>query len=150
MHLEWGLTGLREGGRLADVVVVVDVLSFSTAVAVAVSAGVKVYPVRVADEYAAKIADRLGAKLATPRGESVSLSPPSLARLAAGTAVVPSPQPTSSTRISGVTPRSRTSASPLSRMLCAMWVKSPFSHNALFGFVVLVLIGFSCRSGVVM
>jgi len=92
MHLEWGLTGLREGGRLADVVVVVDVLSFSTAVAVAVAAGVTVYPVRVADEYAAKIADRLGAKLATPRGPSVSLSPPSLARLAAGTRVVlPSP-----------------------------------------------------------
>src|SRR5262249_25864519 len=31
-------------------------------------------------------------------------------------------------------------------MLCAMRVKSPFSHSALFGFVVVVLIGFSCRN----
>src|SRR5438046_8877855 len=32
-----------------------------------------------------------------------------------------------------------TSASPLSRMLSAIRVKSPFSHNALFAFVVAVI-----------
>lgn len=63
MHLEWGLTGLREGGRLADAVVVVDVLSFCTAVAVAVERGVEVYPHRSADAYAPKVATRLGARL---------------------------------------------------------------------------------------
>ena len=34
-----------------------------------------------------------------------------------------------------VIPRLSTSASPLSRMLPAMRVKSPFSHSALFGFI---------------
>ena len=38
-------------------------------------------------------------------------------------------------------PRSLTSASPLSRMLAAMRVKSPFSHSALFGFIGLFLSG---------
>ena len=32
-------------------------------------------------------------------------------------------------------PNFPTSASPLSRMLSAMRVKSPFSHNALFAFI---------------
>lgn len=89
MHLEWGLTGLREGGRLADVVVVVDVLSFCTAVAVGVAAGVEVYPHRLSDEYAPKVAERLGARLAGERrSDGVSLSPASLAGLAAGEKVV--------------------------------------------------------------
>lgn len=94
MHLEWGRAGLREGGRLADVVVVVDVLSFSTAVAVAVAAGVTVYPLRAtnASAYATRVAERLGARLAQARGEGLSLSPPSLAALPAGERVVlPSP-----------------------------------------------------------
>jgi 2-phosphosulfolactate phosphatase len=92
MHLEWGRAGLREGGRLADVVVVVDVLSFSTAVAVAAAAGVEVHPVRAHDDYAVRIADRLGAHLAGRRGAAVSLSPPTLARLSPGERVVlPSP-----------------------------------------------------------
>ena len=62
-----------------------------------------------------------------------STSAPSLA---AGNAVVPSPQPRSRTFSPFVIPRSATSVSPLSRMLAAMRVKSPFSHSALFGFIV--------------
>jgi 2-phosphosulfolactate phosphatase len=93
VHLEWGLTGLREGGRLADVVVVVDVLSFCSAVAVGVAAGVEVYPHRAADEYAPKVAERLGARLAGERrAAGLSLSPESVARLHAGERIVlPSP-----------------------------------------------------------
>ena len=92
MHLEWNLAGLREGGRQADVVVVVDVLSFSTSVVVAVEQGVTVYPYRSRDSYAVRVAARLGAVLASPRPAEVSLSPPSLARLPAGSRVVlPSP-----------------------------------------------------------
>lgn len=67
MHLEWGHAGWRDAGRQADVVVVVDVLRFSTAVAVAAAAGVDVYPVRSGDTYAPKIAERLGARLAEER-----------------------------------------------------------------------------------
>ena len=92
MHLEWGVPGLREGGRLADVVVVVDVLSFSTAVAVAAAGGVDVHPVRAADHYAVKVARRLDAHLAGQRGTGVSLSPSSMVRLPPGDRVVlPSP-----------------------------------------------------------
>jgi len=92
MHLEWDLAGLRDGGRQADVVVVVDVLSFSTAVVAAVEHGVTVHPYRFNDEYASRVADRLGAVLAGPRPAEVSLSPPSLARLPGGSVVVlPSP-----------------------------------------------------------
>ena len=50
--------------------------------------------------------------------------------LAIGNAVVPSPHPRSSTRIPAVMPRRPTSVSPLSRMLAAIRVKSPFSQSA--------------------
>ena len=66
-----------------------------------------------------------------------STSAPSFA---AGKAVVPSPQPRSSTSSPSVIPNVATSASPLSRMLSAMRVKSPFSHSALFGFIVVDIV----------
>lgn len=92
MHLEWGRQGLREAGRQADVVVVVDVLSFTTAVTVAAERGVIVHPMRPGEPYAASVARRLGAHLGGRRGAAVSLSPPTLARLDAGERVVlPSP-----------------------------------------------------------
>ena len=55
--------------------------------------------------------------------------------VAAGNAVVPSPHPRSKTLRPLVMPRLFASASPLSFMLAAMRVKSPFSQSALFGFV---------------
>src|SRR4029079_14845952 len=58
---------------------------------------------------------------------------------ASGIAVVPSPQPRSRTRRPFVMPRLFTSASPLSLMLPAIRVKSPFSHRAWFGLVVSVV-----------
>ena len=60
-------------------------------------------------------------------------------RCADGIAVVPSPQPRSSTFCPFATPIDATSASPLARIVLAMRVKSPFSHNALFGFAVMRL-----------
>ena len=53
----------------------------------------------------------------------------------AGNAVVPSPHPRSNTLSPLVMPSRLTNSSPLSRMLAAMRVKSPFSHSALFGFI---------------
>jgi hypothetical protein len=53
------------------------------------------------------------------------------ASLAAGNAVVPSPQPRSSTLSPSVIPRLLTNASPLSRMLAPMRVKSPFFPKRL-------------------
>src|SRR5688572_30687642 len=68
-------------------------------------------------------------------------------RFASGMAVVPSPHPRSSTLRPLAMPNVSTSASPLSRMVAAMRVKSPFSHSALFGFVkqlLLMVYGCAC------
>ncbi len=80
----------------AAVLVVVDVLSFCTAVDVAVSRGAVVHPFEFAGPRGAQAAaDRLGAVLAQPRraaGGQFSLSPVSLMGLPPGMAVVlPSP-----------------------------------------------------------
>src|SRR5215475_3417444 len=61
-----------------------------------------------------------------------STSAPSLAD---GNAVVPSPQPRSRTLRPLLMLSLPMSASPLSRMVAAMRVKSPFSHSAWFGFI---------------
>src|SRR4051812_40412047 len=57
-------------------------------------------------------------------------------RCAQGTAVVPSPEPTSRTSMPSVTPSVSTSASPLSRIVAAIRVKSPFSQRSLFGLLM--------------
>ena len=54
-------------------------------------------------------------------------------RSASGIAVVPSPQPRSSTRVPARMPIRSTSSAPASRIEPAMRVKSPFSHSARFG-----------------
>lgn len=90
VRLEWG----REGAALlaADcaVVIVVDVLSFSTAVDVAVGRGAAVLPLRGTDEQRSLPPD---VQLAGPRrGPGPSLSPASLVGLPAGTRLaLPSP-----------------------------------------------------------
>lgn len=91
----WGLNGLLHLRPNSDVVVIVDVLSFSTAVDVAVSQGAQVLPFALGREGAAAYAERQGAMLAQPRsaaGGQFSLSPRSLARLQPGQRIVlPSP-----------------------------------------------------------
>ncbi len=93
----WGPNGLRDLAPRSDVVVVVDVLRFTTAVDVAVARGAVVYPYRWHDGAEGEYAERLGAELAV-KGADVgedhrwSLSPVSLARIPAGTKLVlPSP-----------------------------------------------------------
>jgi 2-phosphosulfolactate phosphatase len=76
--------------------VVVDVLSFSTCVDIAVGRGARVYPFPDTDRAAAEgLAVRFGGEVAGPRGISryrYSLSPVSLSAIAAGTKLVlPSP-----------------------------------------------------------
>src|SRR5262245_20835122 len=70
-------------------------------------------------------------------------------RLAAGSAVVPSPHPRSRTLSPRVIPSDLTRASPLSRMLSAMRVKSPFSQSALFGFMDWILRSFPPSSSTI-
>jgi 2-phosphosulfolactate phosphatase len=93
IRCEWGPRGLAALGPLSDVVVIVDVLSFSTCVEIAVSRGGVVFPFAWRDARALEFARDKGAELAGPRGETaLSLSPASFLRLAPGTRVVlPSP-----------------------------------------------------------
>jgi 2-phosphosulfolactate phosphatase len=83
-RFDWGVAGLRRLAPTADIVVVVDVLTFTTAVEAALSAGAVVLPYRWRDPTAAAFAERAGARLAVTRDETrasggLSLSPPSLA-----------------------------------------------------------------------
>lgn len=94
--MEWGMAGVEVLRKRASVLVIVDVLSFSTAVDVAVSRGAAVFPFPYGDRAAAQAAaDRAGAVLAQPRraaGGQLSLSPVSLLSISSGTnLVLPSP-----------------------------------------------------------
>jgi 2-phosphosulfolactate phosphatase len=93
IRFEWGLDGARAAGAGVDAIVVVDVLSFTTAVSVAVEHGATVFPYRWQDESAQEFAAAKGALLAGSRGQgNLSLSPVSMAKLGEGTRVVlPSP-----------------------------------------------------------
>lgn len=103
VRLEWGPTGAAAIAHGADVAVVVDVLSFTTTLTVAVERGLVVHPFLWRDERAAAHAEALGAVLAVGRleqrtaapGATVSLSPAAMAEVVAGggleRVVLPSP-----------------------------------------------------------
>jgi 2-phosphosulfolactate phosphatase len=81
-RFDWGVAGAAELSRACSVLVVVDVLSFSTAVDVAVSRGIRVHPFPW-DDQAAEYAQRIGAVVAVGRSETTpdrpwSLSPAAL------------------------------------------------------------------------
>jgi 2-phosphosulfolactate phosphatase len=89
----WGPIGLLAGVPRASCVVIVDVLSFSTAVDIAVGRGAVVYPFGSQSTSAEEFARQRGALLAgRDRHTGLSLSPASLRALAAGARLVlPSP-----------------------------------------------------------
>ena len=86
---EWGMAGVEALHAHVAVLVIVDVLSFSTAVDVAASRGAIVYPFPFSEAQTAQlIADRVGAVIAHPRHKAkgkFSLSPASLTRIRSGT-----------------------------------------------------------------
>jgi 2-phosphosulfolactate phosphatase len=93
---EWGLQGVRKFDGRVGALVVVDVLSFSTCVDIAVARGAEVLPFEHGDIGAARLAAAArGAEVAGPRGSRAhrfSLSPASLLAIASGTRLVlPSP-----------------------------------------------------------
>ena len=87
LRVEWGPTGAE--AVAADYAVVVDVLSFTTTLSVAIERGIEVFPYRWRDARAAEHALRHGATRAVGRCEAlsrpgarhVSLSPASLAEV---------------------------------------------------------------------
>jgi 2-phosphosulfolactate phosphatase len=93
VRFDWGTDGARTVAPGADLAVVVDVLSFSTCVSVALDRGAEVFPYPWRDTSAEDFAAHHGATLAGPRdGGGLSLSPASLrAAGQLGRVVLPSP-----------------------------------------------------------
>lgn len=94
LRFDWGLLGLQGLLPVSDVIVVVDVLSFSSAVDIAVGRGAWVYPTPNHDSKAERLAQAVNGILAvrplTPG--SYGLSPSSLLEIPQGTRLVlPSP-----------------------------------------------------------
>ncbi len=93
VRLEWGLDGAMTVAPGADLAVVVDILSFSTCVSVALDRGAVVFPFPWKDTGAEDFAAHHRARLAGPReGGGLSLSPASIRAAASLERVVlPSP-----------------------------------------------------------
>ncbi len=93
VRVEWGADGLAATLADSDVVVIVDVLSFSTCVDVALGRGASVFPCAGPGEDARAFARTIGAECAGPRGTTrFSLSPESAATAEPGQRIVlPSP-----------------------------------------------------------
>jgi 2-phosphosulfolactate phosphatase len=78
VRFEWAATGGAAIAGGADCAVVVDVLSFTTTVGVAVERGSTVVPYPASGDAAETVAAQHGAALAGPRGTALSLSPLSI------------------------------------------------------------------------
>lgn len=93
IRLEWGEQGVNTLARISDVVIIVDVLSFSTSVEIAVSRGATVYPYRKSFEEAREFSNSIDAELAEKRRDAkYSLSPQSMLGIPKGLKLVmPSP-----------------------------------------------------------
>lgn len=95
ISFDWGRAGVEHLSASADAIVIVDVLSFSTAVDIALARGAHVYPYRFKDVSASEYARSIGAELASFERSTIgaySLSPHSLLEIPSGTRLVlPSP-----------------------------------------------------------
>src|SRR5689334_17745411 len=90
IRCEWGLKGVQELAPVSDVVIIVDILSFSTCVDIATGNDALVYPYQWKDGSAIGFAKSTQAELADPNRNSkgYTLSPASLARIPAHTKLV--------------------------------------------------------------
>lgn len=108
IRYEWGLEGVKLLAASSDAMIIVDVISFTTAVDAALSRGGKVYPYAWRDESSIEFARSVGALLAAgsrkdPAG--YSLSPVSLLKLPRNSAIVlPSPNGATLSLATGTTP----------------------------------------------
>ena len=108
IRCEWGLHGVEILAPDSDVVVIVDVLSFTTCVDIATANGAVVFPYRFRDDTASDYARARNALLASCRGTAGgtwSLSPASLLDIPAGARLVlPSPNGSTLSLATGGTP----------------------------------------------
>jgi 2-phosphosulfolactate phosphatase len=139
VRMEWGQRGAEEISQDADYAVIVDVLSFTTAVSVALDRGAEVFPYPWRDQSAAAFARRHGAVLAVGRSEAalagdasgrsanagplVSLSPASI-RAASGLDRIVLPSPNGSALSSALAGSGRQilSACLRNRIAVASWL----------------------------
>ncbi|NTX78679.1 hypothetical protein FCL49_03080 [Serratia proteamaculans] len=96
IRLEWGIHAIEQMAGDVDCVIIVDVMSFSTCVSIAVGRGARVYPYPWKDDTATEYGNNLGAITASTtrrfEGEGYSLSPVSLVAIPPETKLVlPSP-----------------------------------------------------------
>jgi 2-phosphosulfolactate phosphatase len=109
LRCEWGAQGVSQLASISDVVIIVDVLSFSTCVEIATNNGAIIFPYAYKDESVIDYAKSLQAELASHRQRwtttGYSLSPKSLEQIPAGTRLVlPSPNGSFLTLHTGNTP----------------------------------------------
>jgi 2-phosphosulfolactate phosphatase len=108
-RLDWGRHGVRQAAERGDLLVIVDTLSFSTAVITAVHCGGFIYPCS-AEEDAAALAQQIRGEAAVSRRDvpergRFSLSPATYLHLGAGTRVVlASPNGATCSRYAGLVP----------------------------------------------
>lgn len=95
IRFEWGLPGVEALAPISEVMIIVDVLSFTTCVDVAAAGGAIVFPYRGSLDALPTFAAERDAEFASKgrgRGGTYSLSPSSLLSIPAGTRLVlPSP-----------------------------------------------------------
>lgn len=108
IRCEWGLEGVQLLSPISDAVIIVDVISFTTSVAVAVGRGARVYPYVGSAEGVEDFARSKNAILAQHRGadpDAFTLAPSSLLRLNPGDSLVlPSPNGSTLSLATGDTP----------------------------------------------
>ena len=106
IRCEWGEDGVAALASISDAVIIVDLMSFSTAVVIAVSRGACVYACRWNDESTLSFAQHVGAELVGARNKTkYSLSPASLMTIPKGTRLVlPSRNGSTLSMSTGATP----------------------------------------------
>ena len=108
LRCEWGMQGVTKLAPISDIVIIVDVLSFSTSVEIATNNGAIIFPYQWKDESALEYAKIVEAQLASRErksGNGYSLAPASLINIPAGTKLVlSSPNGSSLSLLSGATP----------------------------------------------
>src|SRR5918996_1254452 len=68
IRCEWGANGVHQLAPISDAIIIVDLLSFSTCVAIATSRGAHIFPYPYNDDTRFAFARSINAELAGPRG----------------------------------------------------------------------------------
>jgi 2-phosphosulfolactate phosphatase len=159
IRMDWGLRGAEANCAGAALAVVVDVLSFTTTLSVALDVGAEVYPFAWEDESAQEFAARHDAVLAVGRfearragpGTAVSLSPASLRTLSPASLrpggestspariVLPSPNGSALARFLGRTGLPVVGAALRNRAAVAAWIAGDLAGRD--GHVIVIAAG---------